>query len=181
MNLLNTRNLCKCSVFICLITIGAFIKIPVPYVPFTLQFLFTTLAGIFLGSKLGGFSVLIYVIMGVLGFPVFAGGVGGFSYIFKPTFGYLIGFIVGAFFTGYILENKNCYSFKVLLFASLVGLTIVYIFGLVYYYLISKFVLNLDITISTILIYGFVLAVPGDILLCFLSSLIGKNLKKFIL
>ena len=48
-----TQNLVLCSLFVALIAAGAFIKIPVPVVPFTLQFLFTMMAGLLLGGKLG--------------------------------------------------------------------------------------------------------------------------------
>lgn len=176
---LKTKQLCLCSIFTALIVIGTFIKIPIPYIPFTLQFLFTTLAGILLGPKLGSISVLIYIILGLIGIPVFTEG-GGFAYIFKPTFGYIIGFFVGAFFTGLILSKDENPSFRKILLASFVGLAIVYIFGLIYYYFITKFILKLDTTIGTILLYGFVLAIPGDILLCILSAILGKKLKKFI-
>jgi biotin transport system substrate-specific component len=70
----NTRSLILCGFFSALIAIGAFIKIPVPVVPFTLQFLFTNLAGLLLGPKLGALSVAIYIGVGLLGVPVFAEG-----------------------------------------------------------------------------------------------------------
>lgn len=176
MNALKIKNISKCAIFVCLIIVGSFIKIPIPYVPFTLQFLFTNLAGILLGSKLGSLSVFVYVIMGLIGIPIFAEG-GGIAYILKPTFGYLIGFILGAFFTGIIVERNNNNSTKKFLIASFVGLSIVYILGLIYYYIISKFFLKLDTKVSNILIYGLFLAIPGDIVLCFISSALGKRLK----
>ena len=80
-----TRNLTFSAMFVSLIAIGAFIRIPVPVVPFTLQFLFTMLAGLLLGGKLGAMSVCIYVAMGLLGLPVFAEG-GGLGYVLKPSF-----------------------------------------------------------------------------------------------
>jgi len=79
--------------FVAMIVVGAFIKIPVPIVPFTLQFLFTMLAGILLGGKDGCRAVVIYIFLGLIGLPIFAEG-GGFAYIFKPSFGYIIGFIL---------------------------------------------------------------------------------------
>ena len=85
------RNQILCAIFTALIAIGAFIRIPVPVVPFTLQFLFTTLAGVLLGSRLGATSVILYIVLGLLGVPVFAEG-GGPGYILKPSFGYLPGF-----------------------------------------------------------------------------------------
>ena len=99
-----TKDLMMCSLFVALIVVGAFIKIPIPVVPFTLQLLFTMMAGLLLGGKLGAASVGIYILMGLLGLPVFAEG-GGFSYVLKPSFGYIIGFAVASYVTG-IIANK---------------------------------------------------------------------------
>ena len=71
-----TKNLVMCSLFVALIVVGAFIKIPVPVVPFTLQLLFTMMAGLLLGGKLGAVSVGVYILMGLLGLPIFAEGGG---------------------------------------------------------------------------------------------------------
>ena len=56
----------------------------------------------------------------------------------------------------------------------------VYIFGIVYYYLISNYYLGSAITVKTLLIYGFVLAVPGDIAICYVSAIIAKRIKPFM-
>ncbi|WP_084758018.1 biotin transporter BioY [Defluviitalea phaphyphila] len=66
----NTKNLILVGIFAALTAVGAFIKIPIPYVPFTLQYLFCALAGIILGSKLGALSQIIYVAVGLAGVPV---------------------------------------------------------------------------------------------------------------
>lgn len=100
----DTRDLVLFALFTALIAIGAFIRIPVPFCPFTLQLLFTTLAGLLLGSRRGAASVAVYVFLGLIGLPVFTSG-GGPSYIFQPTFGYLLGFIGGAGLTGYIAHQ----------------------------------------------------------------------------
>ena len=89
-----TRELVLCALFTALTAVGAFIKIPVPVVPFTLQFLFTMLAGLLLGGRLGAISVGAYAVLGLLGLPIFTEG-GGFWYLLKPSFGYILGFIVG--------------------------------------------------------------------------------------
>ena len=101
-----TRDLILCALFTALSAIGAFIRIPVPLVPFTLQITFTTLAGLLLGSKKGAISVAVYVLMGLIGIPVFTQG-GGFSYVLKPSFGFLVAFIIGAFVTGLIIEKET--------------------------------------------------------------------------
>lgn len=89
---IRTVDLILCALFAALIAVGAFIKIPIPGVPFTLQVLFTTLAGLLLGSRMGAVSVAIYIILGLAGVPIFTGG-GGIGYVVYPTFGYLIGFL----------------------------------------------------------------------------------------
>ena len=174
MNKLTTKSLILCSLFAALIAVGAFIKIPIPVVPFTLQVLFTTLAGLLLGARLGAISVGIYLLVGLIGIPVFTQG-GGLSYIVQPTFGYLIGFLVGTYVTGYIAHKTTKPSIKRLICASLTGLSIVYIFGMVYYYFIANYYLNSPITVGGVIFYCFLICVPGDLVLCFISSVIAKR------
>ena len=80
-----TKSLIYCGLFTALIAVGAFIKIPVPVVPFTLQYLFTMMAGLLLGPKLGALSVTFYMLLGLAGLPIFSEG-GGIWYIFKPNY-----------------------------------------------------------------------------------------------
>ena len=101
-----TKTLIYCSLFTALIAAGAFIKIPVPVVPFTLQYLFTMLAGLLLGSKRGTISVVAYMLLGLAGLPIFSEG-GGLWYVFKPSFGYIIGFCLGTYVTGRIEEKDD--------------------------------------------------------------------------
>lgn len=168
-----TRQLILMALFTALTAIGAFIKIPVPVVPFTLQFLFTTLAGLLLGSRLGGASVMAYIILGLLGLPIFASG-GGPGYIFNPSFGYLLGFWLGAKVTG--LLSQNTADFKKLLLANFSGLLAVYSCGMLYYYIIGNYVINQTIALWPLFLYCFILAVPGDIFLCIAAAFLGKKL-----
>lgn len=170
-----TQDLIMCSLFVALIVVGAFIKIPVPVVPFTLQLLFTMMAGLLLGGKLGALSVCVYILMGLLGLPVFAEG-GGLAYILKPSFGYFIGFAVASYVTGIIANKVSNPSYKRLFAANFIGLGIVYLFGMVYYYLMSNFYLGNPIGLWPLFLYCFILAVPGDIVLCVLGAFLGKRM-----
>jgi biotin transport system substrate-specific component len=172
-----TRDYVMFALFTALIAVGAFIRIPVPVCPFTLQLLFTTLAGLILGSRRGAMAVLLYVALGLVGVPVFTQG-GGPSYVFQPTFGYLIGFAAGAWLTGRMVEGESQPSMKRLLAANFAGLFIVYLFGMVYVYIINNYYLGTPIGIWPVVLYCFILAVPGDICLCILAAGIARRLNR---
>lgn len=174
-----TTNLIFCSLFTALIAVGAFIKIPVPVVPFTLQFLFTTLAGLLLGSKKGAISVVAYMILGLAGLPIFSEG-GGFWYVIKPSFGYIIGFCIGTYVTGLIAERMKEKTVPRYMLANFVGLLIVYAVGMIYYYIICNYVIDTPIALGPLFLYCFVLAVPGDICLCILAAALVKRVKPIL-
>ena len=172
-----TKEMCLCAFFTALICAGAFIKIPTPFLPITFQTLFVTLAGLILGSKKGALSVSIYVLIGLMGLPVFTEG-GGIYYVLKPAFGYLLGFIAGAFVTGRIAKKET--SLKNYVLSSFAGMLVIYIIGIVYYFLISRFYLGVNIEVRELLVYCFLLTLPGEVVMCILASVIGKRLKKVL-
>jgi len=90
--------------FTALTAVGAFIKIPIPHVPFTMQTVMVMFAGLILGGRRGALSQLLYLVLGLMGLPIFAQG-GGPAYVLQPSFGFLLGFIPGAFVIGKILED----------------------------------------------------------------------------
>lgn len=170
-----TNDMILCAMFVALIAAGAFIKIPVPVVPFTLQYLFTMMAGLLLGAKKGSLAVLIYIALGLMGLPVFAQG-GGIGYLLQPSFGYLIGFAAGAYTTGTLASNTLHPGNRQLFIANFTGLGIVYFCGMSYYWLISRFYLGTPIGLWPLFLYCFLLAVPGDVLLCIAGVFLGKRL-----
>lgn len=170
------QKIAVCGLFTALTAVGAFIKIPIPVVPFTLQFLFTMLAGLLLGGKLGAVSVGAYALLGLAGLPVFAEG-GGFWYLLKPSFGYIIGFILASYVTGKLTEKMEGLTYGRILAANFIGLVIVYVMGMVYYYVICNYVINTPIGLWPLFLYCFLLVVPGDICLCFLAAGLAKRIK----
>ena len=174
-----TQNIIRCALFTALIAVGAFIKIPIPVLPFTLQFLFTMLGGLLLGGELGAMSVLAYIALGLMGLPIFADG-GGIAYALRPTFGYLIGFCIASYVTGTIANKVGNPTLKRLLVANFIGLVIVYFCGTLYYWIISDFVINTPIGLWPLIFYCVILAVPGDIFLCIISAFLGKRLLPII-
>ena len=175
MKRIRTLDICLCAMFAALSAVGAFIKVPIPICPFTLQLTFTTLAGLLLGGKRGALSVAIYVIIGLLGVPVFTEG-GGIYYVLKPTFGYLVGFIAGTYVTGTIAWGSEEPSYIRIFLASIAGLVIAYLFGMVYMYIICNFVLDQAMGVQTAIMTCFVLLMPKDIVLAAITSAIAKRL-----
>lgn len=173
---ISTQDMVLCGVFTTLIAVGAFIKVPVPVVPFTLQFLFTMLAGLLLGGRKGAMSVGVYILLGLVGLPIFAEG-GGFWYILKPSFGYLLGFMLAAYVTGRMVERKQKLLTGWVIVVNFLGLFIVYAAGMVYYYVICNYVIDTPIAIGPLFLYCFVLAVPGDICLCILAAVLTVRVK----
>jgi biotin transport system substrate-specific component len=88
-----------------LLTLSAKIKLPLPYVPMTLQTLVVLLIGAAYGWRLGVATVIAYLGEGAAGLPVFAGPVGGLAPLTGPTAGYLFGFVAAAFIAGWLSER----------------------------------------------------------------------------
>ena len=114
--------------FSVLLCFSAFVKIPLPFtpVPVTLQNMIVFLAGAMLGSCLGMSAVLLYIIVGFLGAPLFANSGAGIFYLFGPTGGYLIGFILTAGLVGYLtatLKSKNIFLYFGIMLA---GVLVIY-------------------------------------------------------
>ena len=170
------------SVFTFLTASSAFVKIPMYPVPITLQTLFVLLAANILGKKDGTISILSYLMVGLSGIPIFANG-GGPSYIFQPSFGYLIGFIPAAYLTGIMVEKINFNNYKeafiLLLTSNLIGLAIIYIFGLSYLYVCINFLLKNSITINQVIFSGFIIFIPGMIIKLIAASFIIIWFKKY--
>lgn len=107
--------------------LGARVTIPLWPVPVTLQVLGVLLSGMVLGARLGGLSQAMYVAVGVMGLPVFAGGGSGPGWLAGPTGGYLVGFIAAGFITGLVAERLR--GPRGLVLAGLIGLAAIYLFG----------------------------------------------------
>lgn len=103
--------------FSILTALAAQITVPVKPVPFTMQTFMVLLAGAFLGARNGALSQILYLMMGVIGLPVFAqtpDGLIGIARIFGPTGGYLLSFPLAAFFAGYFIEKNKSYLSTIL-------------------------------------------------------------------
>jgi biotin transport system substrate-specific component len=174
---ISTKNMIITSLFASLMAVSAIlVAVPLGPVNFTLQIFFVILSGIILGPKYGPLSQIIYMVMGLIGLPVFSGGMGGFSYIFAPSFGYIIGFILASYIVGKISQNFKEESFFKFLIASLIGLVAIYAVGFPYLYLILTKVSGADVSFTAVFKSGVLIFLPGDVIKCILASLTGKKM-----
>ncbi|RJQ32718.1 MAG: biotin transporter BioY [Actinobacteria bacterium] len=126
------RDIALIALFTALTAVGAFIKIPLPFtpVPITLQVLFAILAGLMLNKYHAFLSQLAYVLLGIIGLPVFAGGKSGLATILGPTGGFLVGFMVAAFVVGWLRELEYKWTVVQMVVYGLAGIAVIYVFGI---------------------------------------------------
>ena len=161
--------------FVILTSLGAFVRIPLPFtpVPITLQTFFVLLSGALLGSNLGTISQLSYVFLGIAGLPIFSGAGSGLFYLLGPTGGYILGFVLAAYFVGRFIKysRDNLFSiFALLFFGDLILLSC----GVIW----LKILLGYSLT--KLLFIGFMPFLLGDLLKAGAASILYLKLKSRI-
>lgn len=167
---LTAHDMVKVSLFASLTAAGSVVYLPLPFnpVPITLQTFFTYLSGIILGPLLGPLSQLIYIILGCLNLPVFAGGMAGLGTLFGPTGGYLWGFVAASCVIGIVAKGQK--SFWRLALAMVSGTIVIYVFGL------AQLILIAHLSLPQACWAGMVVFLPGDLVKIVLASNIAIKL-----
>ena len=161
------------SLMAALTAAGAYLAIPIGPVPIVLQNLFIFLSGLLLGPGWGTASVGIYLLAGILGLPVFAGGVGGIGRFAGPTGGYLLGFLPAVFVIGFISNVSKTNVIRDLL-AMICGSLIIYACGLSWLKILT------GMTFGKALVVGLYPFLPGDALKIAAAVPIAKALRPII-
>jgi biotin transport system substrate-specific component len=146
----STRDLILAGLFSGLMIAGAGLRIQFPLVPLTFQPFFAILSGLLLGPSLGLLSQSAYILLGLVGIPVFAGGSAGLLYVLKPTFGFLIGFALSAWLSGWMAGLRVKPGFAWILASAFSGLVVLYFVGILYMYGIQAFYLAKAVTLADI-------------------------------
>ncbi len=169
---LSTKEMTLVAMFTGLTAVGAFISIPLGEVPITLQTLFVILSGLILGPKLGALSQIVYIFLGLIGVPIFAGFSGGLQTVMKPSFGFVIGFVFATYIIGKIAHFGSEISTKNIWIASLIGTIVIYLFGIPYMYYILNIVMAKGLSFETVIKMGCLLFLPGDFLKLVVASVV---------
>ena len=173
----STKNISYIAMCNALITVCAWIAVP-SVVPFTLQTFAVAAAGGLLGAKRGTLSVLIYILLGAIGLPVFASFKSGAEVILGATGGYVIGFLFLALISGFAAERFGR-KMRVLIPSMLAGGAVCYAFGTVWYICIYSANTGSIGIISVLLKCVFPFIIP-DIIKIMLAALCVKKLIRFV-
>lgn len=181
MKKLTTRDITQIAISTAMMSLSALIIIPVGPVPVTLQVFFFLLIPALLGPFKGTITLTLYVLLGLIGLPVFAGGTGGFQSILTPSFGYLIGQVLLAPLVGYYASRKKetiPYLFGLLTLIIL----LLYLVGMAYQYWIMNSILATPIRLRAILAGNLFVFFPLDLAKAMGAATIYKrliNIKSF--
>lgn len=172
-----TENIVYCGVFVALIAICSWISIPTT-IPFTLQLLAICLTAALLGTKLGTATILVYILLGLVGVPVFSGFKGGVAALMGPTGGYIIGFIFTALIVGFASE-KFGKKILVLTIAMVVGVLVCYVFGTIWFVFVYTKTKE-PVGIMTALSWCVIPYLIPDAVKIAISVLLTKRLERFV-
>ena len=140
---MKNKNILKVSfvaLFAAIVCIGCYFKIPLGPVPIVLQNALCILTSAILGSFLGGAPTALFLLAGLIGLPVYAGGTSGIAVWAGPTGGFLMGYLLGAILTGFIAGRPSVaekkFSWKILvrlIIAIFAGMIVLYIPGIIHF------------------------------------------------
>jgi len=147
---ISTRGMSYAAMFGAMTAIGAYIIIPLPLVPITLQTFVMYLAASLLGGYLGALSQIVYILLGIIGLPVFAGGKAGLGVLIGPTGGYLIGFIIGAYIAGRMIESRKHSGYVWIVLSLIVATVVLYICGVAQLSLVAHLSLKKAIAVGVL-------------------------------
>ena len=166
-----TRNLVLAALFAALTAVCSQIQISLPMVPINLALFAVHLCGALLGAKWGALSMTAYALLGVVGAPVFSGFSSGPAVLFGKTGGYILGYILCALLVG-LLSRRIGFNAKGLVIAMVAGLAACYVFGTIWFMVITGMSLQLSLT------YCVLPFLPGDAVKIALAAFLTLRLRK---
>ena len=170
--IMRTKDLVYIAIGAALIAVCAWITVPY-IVPFTLQTFAVFLVTNLLGGKRGTLSVLVYILLGAVGLPVFAGFKGGMGALLGTTGGYIIGFIFSALLM-WALEKHSKKSIIINALVMLLALLVCYVFGTTWFmYVYTK--RNEAVTLLTVLGWCVIPFIIPDLVKIALALFMSRN------
>lgn len=171
-----TTMLILAAVFAAITAVCSQIVIPLAPVPINLATFAIFITAGFLGLKYGTLSAAVYVLLGAIGAPVFAGFTGGAGIIAGPTGGYIIGYIVCAAVSAFMMDRLcgNGYTYPKIAVSLVCGLFFCYLLGTIWFYILSGW------AIGKVLMACVIVFLPGDALKIAAACLMIRRLRPVV-
>lgn len=168
------------ALFCTLICVGSLIRIPMPnMMPVTLQTFFVLLTGLVFPLKASTLATATYMALGLIGLPIFSGG-GGLGYVLMPNFGFIIGFLVASVIMSAISQKLKYCKFWQYIAISLLGITLIYIIGILYFAFITNVHNNNGYSWVWFIQTVFLPFLPKEIICIILASLSAYKIRPYI-
>ncbi len=165
------KDLTLIALMVAFISVSAQIAIPLGAVPFTMQTTLILMSGLILGSKRGFLTCIVYILVGAVGFPVFAHFKGGIGILFLQTGGFIISFPIMAYVVGKFSEVFDNKAMTYL--GAFIGVVINFVVGCAYFMFVTKMDL---ITSLTYTVFPFVITSGIQIVL---AVYLSDRIKRF--
>ena len=172
---INIKEMTKLSLCVALVCITSYVVIPLPFTPvmITGQTIAINLTALILDPIHSAICVAIFILLGVSGLPVFAGGGSGLGTLFGPTGGFILGFLLAVVVVSY-LKGKRVDVFRYILVTVFLGVPIIHLLGAIYMGYI------LDIACIKALQLGVVPFLAGDLVKAILASIIAARINNYL-
>lgn len=168
------KQITKVAICMALLCVSSYISIPIPFspAPITAQTIIINLIAIILIPKEAFFALAGYLLIGIIGVPVFSGGQAGIGKILGPSGGYLIGYLIAAVLMSFIFQKVKRSFASCAAITMIVGIPVIYLCGLV------TMRLYVGSSLWTLISASVIPFLPGDICKCIVGSYLGYILNK---
>lgn len=173
-----TKYLALSAVCAALMAVGAYLRFPLPFlaVQFTTQVFFLLVTGLILPPAYSAGALTAYVMLGLIGFPVFSQGSGPQT-VLTPNFGYLLGFVFSAFVTAFLRKKWKGQRFSYL-FSAIAGVFAVYVIALPYVALLASLYQSRPIALGSLLSAYFLAFLPLDLIKAAGAAAVARQVSK---
>ncbi len=174
-SLLDMHRLVWTSLMAAIVAASSYMVVPIGPIPFSLQPVFVFLTGFLLGPVRGFFAMALYILAGVVGLPVFAGGGAGIGHLFGPTGGYLLGFLLSPLVTGQARVESRSSEVRWIsgLFWGIIAIIMIYVLGMCWLRI------SMDMSWGRVLAVGVLPFAPWDMVKIVVAVICCRYLQKY--
>ncbi len=172
---LDTSSMTRIALLIAVLSVSSYLVIPLPFTPIVLSMhtVMVNLIGLMLKPRHAAYTICIYLLLGLMGVPIFSGGTAGPGKLFGPTGGFYFGFLFAVIAISMLKGKKNKFIRYAIVTIG-VGLPIQHLFAILFMCFYNGF--NIQAAVLTVSLPF----IPGDIIKCILASMLGIAVNKVL-